>query len=55
MDAVSFTENEEERSNSVSSHEDFAETYLFLEKLGPYMNLPPISLSDLENFFKKGK
>ena len=40
---------------TVSSLPDFAEIFLFLQNLGPYMNLPIVSLFDLENFFRVGE
>ncbi len=40
---------------TISSLPDFAEIFLFLQNLGPYMKLPGINLADLENFFRIGK
>lgn len=55
MDGIPVTEDDKERGKRISSMLDFAEIYQFLQNLGPYINLPIISLRDLEEFFKRGK
>lgn len=54
MDTVSISEREYEERRTVSSLPDFAEIFIFLQGLGPYMKLPRITLEDLESFFGKG-
>lgn len=55
MDSISVAGYEEEESRTISSLPDFAEIFLFLQNIGPYMKLPGISLEDLVNFFRTGK
>ena len=54
MEAVSTPKHEKEGA-MISSLPDFAEIFLFLQNLGPYMKLSNINLIDLENFFREGK
>lgn len=54
MEAVSIPKHEEEGA-IISSLPDFAEIFMFLQNLGPYMKLSNINLIDLENFFREGK
>jgi hypothetical protein len=57
MDTLSLSEREEEERKTISSLSDFAEIFIFLQNLGPYMtriDVPTINLTDLETFFRKG-
>lgn len=55
MDRVSLSEREEEEERrAISSLSDFAELFIFLQNIGPYMKFPSINLADLETYFRKG-
>lgn len=54
MEAVSVPEHGKEGA-MISSLPDFAEIFMFLQNLGPYMKLSSINLIDLENFFREGE
>ena len=42
-------------ANPVSSLPDYAQIFTFLRRFGNILDLPPVSLNDLENFFLQGK
>ena len=54
MDPLPASRREGEDSRNISSVPDFAEIFVFLQSLGPYMKFPEINLVDLEDFFGRG-
>lgn len=43
------------RASYVSSLPDYAQVFMFLRNFGTLLDLPPVSLSDLVDFFLSGK
>ena len=52
---MSTTQDGEKEAASVSSLPDYAQIFMFLRNFGSLLAFPPVSLSDLENFFLTGK
>lgn len=43
------------RASYVSSLPDYAQVFMFLRNFGTLLDLPPVSLSDLVDFFLSGR
>ena len=47
-------QNEERKVTSISALPDFSQIYSFLQYFGRFLQLPPITLNELERFFENG-
>ena len=55
MEADESTVDRSNESPTVSSLPDFAQIFVFLQVFGVSLNLPPVTIKELEDFFTYGK
>lgn len=55
MEEVPYSQQNGQTDVSISALPDFAQIYAFLQRFGPLLGLPSITLKELEDFFSSSK